>query len=316
MAKEKQQTIENQKHKDTVFRLLYREKKKLLELYNALNGTDYTNEEELIVTTLEGETFLGMKNDVSYIFNDELNLYEHQSTPCPNIPLRDLSYVTSIYREQVDINKTYKSTPIKIPTPRFVVFYNGTIPMEDEKVYKLSDMFEKSTAEPELELKVRVYNINQGHNEKLLETCRTLKDYSIFVAKVRKYIVEAKTRHDKDDEEFFCLAEDDRKTITAEAVGEAIDWCIANDVLKEFFLKYREEAIAVGIIEYSAERHMQVIKDEGYDLGHEDGHTQGLDEGIRGTVAILREMGLDDEAIVKKICKQYNLTPEKARKYL
>ena len=81
MKTDKKTNLENQKHKDTLFRMIYREKKELLALYNALNGTAYTNEDDLTVTTLEGETFLNMKNDVSYIFNDELNLYEHQSTP-------------------------------------------------------------------------------------------------------------------------------------------------------------------------------------------------------------------------------------------
>ncbi len=308
MKKDKNTAFENKAHKDTVFRMLYREKKELLELYNALNGTNYTNEEELVVTTLEGETLLGMKNDVSYIFNDELNLYEHQSTPCPNIPLRDLSYVASIYREQIDISKTYRSKPMTIPTPRFVVFYNGTIPMEDEKMYKLSDMFEKKTDTPELELIVKVFNINEGHNEDLLKACKTLRGYSIFVAKVRKYIVETKESHKKNTEEFFYLDEKERQSIIAEAVTQAIDWCIENDILKEFFQKYREEAVSVSVIEYSAERHMQAIKEEGYDIG--------LKEGISGAVSLLRKMGLDETMILKKISEQYDISTEQAEKYL
>ena len=316
MKKKQKTELENKNHKDTVFRMLYREKKELLELYNALNGTNYNNEDELVVTTLEGETLLKMKNDVSYIFNDELNLYEHQSTPCPNIPLRDLSYVASIYREQYDISKTHKVLPLKIPTPRFVVFYNGTIPMEDEKVYKLSDMFEKKTDSPELELIVKVLNINEGHNEKLLKACKTLRGYSIFVSKVRKYIVETRLQHGKDDEEFLCLPDNRRKAIIAEAVGKAIDWCIENDVLKEFFQKYREEAASVSILEYSAEKHLQVIKDEGYDIGHEEGHEEGLNEGITGAVEILKKMGIDLDTISANICEQFHLTPDQAKKYL
>ena len=320
MKKDKNTAFENKAHKDTVFRMLYREKKELLELYNALNGTNYTNEEELVVTTLEGETLLGMKNDVSYIFNDELNLYEHQSTPCPNIPLRDLSYVASIYREQIDISKTYRSKPMTIPTPRFVVFYNGTIPMEDEKMYKLSDMFEKKTDTPELELIVKVFNINEGHNEDLLKACKTLRGYSIFVAKVRKYIVEAKESHKENTEEFFYLNEKERQLIIAEAVTKAIDWCIENDILKEFFQKYREEAVSVSVIEYSAERHMQAIKEEGYEEGLSQGHAngikEGLQEGISGAVSLLKEMGLDETAISEKICEQYNISMEQAKEYL
>lgn len=299
MKNEKKTTIETSKHKDTVFRMLYREKKELLELYNALNGSSYTTENDLSITTLEGETFLGMKNDVSYLFNDELNLYEHQSTPCPNIPLRNLSYVASIYREQIDISKTYKSVRMKIPTPRFVVFYNGTIPIEDEKVYKLSDMFEKSSDNPELELKVHVYNINEGHNEKLLRACKTLKGYSIFVAKVRKYIVEEKAKLIQNDKEIFLLKESDRKTIIASAVNRAINWCIKNDVLKDFFLKYREEAVSVSVLEYNAERHWQAIRDE----------------NIIITIDILKEVGCNEEFIKEKICEKFHLTPEQTKKY-
>ena len=88
-------------------------------------------------------------------------------------------------------------------------------------------------------------------------------------------------KHGKDDEEFFCLPDASRKTIIAEAVNKAIDWCIDNDVLKEFFQEYREEASRVSILEYSAERHLQAIKDEGYDIGHEDGLQQGIQQGIQ-----------------------------------
>ncbi|WP_027215823.1 hypothetical protein [Butyrivibrio fibrisolvens] len=129
---------------------------------------------------------------------------------------------------------------------------------------------------------------------------------------MRKYIVETKIKHGKDDEEFFCLPDASRKTIIAEAVNKAIDWCIYNDVLKEFFQEYRVEASRVSILEYSAERHLQAIKDEGYDIGHED----GLDEGISGAVALLKDMGLDSSSISKKICEQYHITSEQANKYL
>lgn len=79
----------NREHKDTVFRMIYKEKKELLTLYNALNGTDYQNPEELTVTMLENAIYFGMKNDVSFLLDSRLMLYERQSTWNPNIPLRD-----------------------------------------------------------------------------------------------------------------------------------------------------------------------------------------------------------------------------------
>lgn len=76
----------------------------------------------------------------------------------------------------------------------------------------------------------------------------------------------------------------------------------------------------MGVLEYSAERHMQAIKDEGYDLGLEQGleqgRAEGLDEGIAGAVELLKELGLDEATTIKKVCEKYHLTPDQARKYL
>ncbi len=128
-----------------------------------------------------------MKNDVSFILDYEINLYEHNSTPCPNIPLRFLLYISSSYKKLIPLKDTYKNTPIKIPVPRFFVFYNGTAPLPDQFEYRLSDLFFKETANPSLELKATVLNVNEGHNKELMESCKTLNEYSIFVSKVRKY---------------------------------------------------------------------------------------------------------------------------------
>ena len=178
----------NRKYKDTVFRELYKDKQNLLELYNAVNNTNYDNPDDLIVKTLGGNTYLKVKNDASFILDYELNLYEHQGTPCANIPLRMLFYVTETLREMVSLEETYKKTIFRIPLPKFAVFYNGVDAMPERLTYKLSDMFEKQALEPELELKVTVYNINAGNNKALLAAANTLREYSLFVSKVRKWI--------------------------------------------------------------------------------------------------------------------------------
>lgn len=113
-------------HKDTVFRMLFREKDKLLELYNALNGTDYENPEKLEVYTLENAIYLGVKNDVSFLLDSELNLYEQQASYNPNMPLRDLIYISRELEKYIKDKSLYTSSLVKIPVPRFVVFYNGT----------------------------------------------------------------------------------------------------------------------------------------------------------------------------------------------
>ena len=115
----------NREYKDRVFRMLLKEPKVALEVYNAMNGTSYDNPDELIITTLENAVYLGMKNGVSFILGTQLVLYEHQSTPNPNMPLRNLAYVACVYMAYVFGDNLYGRKLIKIPEPRFVVFYNG-----------------------------------------------------------------------------------------------------------------------------------------------------------------------------------------------
>lgn len=174
-------------YKDRVFRMIFKEKKEFLELYNAMNGTDYKIPEDLIVTTLENAIYLGMKNDVSFLVYDQLALYEHQSTENPNMPLRNLMYVSSIYSELTKDANLYSTRLVKIPEPKFVVFYNGTEEMPEYSELRFSDAFEHCSGEMCLKLKTYVLNINSGCNRELMSKCRTLQDYMIFVNKVREY---------------------------------------------------------------------------------------------------------------------------------
>ena len=177
----------NRKHKDTVFRMLYSDKRAILELYNALNGTGYQNPDDLTVTTLENAVYMAMKNDVSFLLDARMTLYEHQSTWNPNMPLRDLLYIARLMEKSVNKKSLYQSEMIKIPAPHFVVFYNGKEKKPEDTTIKLSDAFWQKEEEPELELKVRYLNINQGCNPELMERCRTLREYSEFVARIRRY---------------------------------------------------------------------------------------------------------------------------------
>lgn len=116
---------ENRNYKDTMFRILFRDKDKLLSLYNAVNGTHYTDVENLRITTLENAIYMNMKNDLSFVFDFSLSIYEHQSTMNPNIPLRDLFYVSKVLQGLTKDEDLYGSKEVKVPTPRFIVFYNG-----------------------------------------------------------------------------------------------------------------------------------------------------------------------------------------------
>ena len=153
----------NRSYKDTLFRMLFQEKEALLSLYNAVGQTDYKDASQLEIVTLENAIYMNMKNDLAFLINLELNLYEHQSTWNPNMPLRDLFYVAKEYEQLIRKETLYSSRLVKLPVPRFLVFCNGRMPDQAEKIIlKLSDSFEKQTGEPELELKVTVLNINAG----------------------------------------------------------------------------------------------------------------------------------------------------------
>ena len=181
------------KYKDTVFRKLFSDPARLLELYNAMNKSNYTDSSELEINTLDNAVYLGMKNDVSFIFHNELWLYEHQSTVNPNMPLRDLIYAADILASKFYDKSVYSSVHIKIPSPKFIVFYNGSRNVPEQYMYRLSDAYyqnnngEAPFCEPFLELKVLVININECYNEDIKRSCKTLSDYQTYVSLVRAY---------------------------------------------------------------------------------------------------------------------------------
>lgn len=143
----------NKRYKDRVFRIIFHEKKDLLELYNAINDSDYTNPDDLTITTIEDVVYMGVKNDLSFIIGDVMNLYEHQSSFSPNLPLRGLFYFSSLYREYIEPikHRLYSTSPLYIPFPQYIVFYNGTKnePAVDDCVRNgiLADILRKNRSE-------------------------------------------------------------------------------------------------------------------------------------------------------------------------
>ena len=184
----------NKKYKDRVFRVIFHEKKDLLELYNAINDSNYTNPDDLTITTIEDVVYMGMKNDLSFIIGDVMNLYEHQSSFSPNLPLRGLFYFSSLYREYIEPVKyrLYSTSPLHIPFPQYIVFYNGTKKEPERQELKLSDLFieDKGEMNPALECTAVVLNINLGKNRELMEKCKQLREYAEFIAIIRKYLAE------------------------------------------------------------------------------------------------------------------------------
>lgn len=251
MKKEKSLVTAGRKYKDTIFRMIFREKKELLSLYNAVNNSYYEKEEDLQIVTLENAVYMNIKNDLAFLIDFHLYLYEHQSTYNPNMPLRDLFYVSSEYQKLVDERSIYTSSIVKIPAPRFITFYNGVRRIPETVHLKLSDAYYTEEKEPALELKVTMLNLNAGHHRELLENCRTLKEYMLYVERVRDYA--------------------DRPEMTLDmAVERAVDECIRENILSDFLRRNRAEAIHMSIFEYDEEKELALIRRDEYNAGIKD----------------------------------------------
>lgn len=253
----------NRNYKDTVFRMLFSDRKNLLSLYNAVNQKHYTDPEDLEIVTLENAIYMGMKNDLAFIIDTNLYLYEHQSTYNPNMPLRDLFYISNEYQKLLDKKSLYSSSLQKIPAPNFIELYNGTDTLSDFSEHRLSSAFENLSGEPKLELIVTVLNINEGHNALLMEHCQTLKEYSQYVAKVRKYAAGMPLD---------------------QAVEYAVDECIKENILADFLRKNRAEVISMSIFEYDKEEEEKKLRKAEYEAG--------IQKGVLNTARHLLELNL------------------------
>ena len=240
-------------YKDTLFRLLFQDRDRLLSLYNAVNGTSYDSPEELTVVTLENAMYMNMKNDQAFLLDFHLNLYEHQSTWNPNMPLRFLLYVAKEYQMLIRNQTIYSSALVSLPTPHFIVFYNGEEPKEAESTLKLSNAFQQFTDHPELELLVRILNINLNKNPEILDACQTLKEYAQYVNYVRRYA--------KDFE-------------LNEAVKLAVNECIHDNILSDFLRVNKAEVISMSIFEYDKELEERKLRKAEYEAGVADAKKQ------------------------------------------
>ena len=258
-ARRNQPAAANRHYKDTVFRMLFREKERLLSLYNSVSGKHYTDPEELEVVTLENAVYLGMKNDLAFLADCSLCLYEHQPTVNPNMPLRFLQYVADEYSRLTASDNLYGEGLVRIPAPHFVVFYNGVGAYPEREELRLSDAFQAREDSPELELRALVLNINAGFNENLKGQCRTLAEYMHYVDKVRGYA---------------------KDMPIDEAVGKAVDECIQQGILREFLLRNKAEVVRMSIYEYDEEATRRAIRDTAYEQGVEDGEAKGYDRGM------------------------------------
>ena len=257
--------------------MIFNDKEKLLELYNAMNGSDYKDASELQVVTLENAIYLSMKNDVAYVLHDELFLYEQQYTKNANMPLCCLFYASDTYSVLVKDKNIYGTKMLPLPSPTFVVFYNGKQKMEEEGELRLSDAFVKKQENPNLEVIVKVKNINMGNSQELFEKCKPMHDYMIFVDKVRKY---------------------SQEQTLEDAVEQTIRECMEEDVMADFLKRNRAEVVKMCLYEYDEEKQQEFDREEGKQELLREQVQKNLEKGYSKEM-IADFLGIDAEMIAE-----------------
>ena len=265
--------VANREYKATVFSKLFGEdKENALSLYNAVNGSDYTNADDLIFTTLDDVVYMKMKNDVSFLFDKTLSLYEHQSTYNPNMPLRGFLYFADLYRQLIkDNERIYSKNLVKIPAPKYIVFYNGDkkdMPEQVKELY-LSDAFDMEVEPGKFEWTARMVNINAGMNPDILAKCKALGGYATFVDKVRTY---------------------NKSMPLTDAVDQAVDECVEAGVLEEFLNKHRKEVRNMVLTEFDEEKFLRMVREEERAEGHKAGLRAGRLEDLMDRLCELGEI--------------------------
>ncbi|MBQ9866926.1 MAG: hypothetical protein IJM34_07890 [Lachnospiraceae bacterium] len=267
----------NREHKDRLFKMIFgrpEHRQWTLSLYNAVNGTSYDDPEQIEFNTMDDVLYMGMKNDLSFILDAWLSIYGHQSTFNPNMPVRCLFYLSWLWSKHLvggDKVSIYGKRLIKLPVPKFVVFYNGTDEEPDEQILHLSASFPENRREQsDVELKVRMVNINHDHNAELLERCRPLYEYSWLIGKIREYAL----------------------TIPIEkAVDRALEEMPEGFGIRKYLMENREEVCMKILTEYDEEKTMRILAEQAREDGFEEGREEGREEG-------------EDHHLVELICKK------------
>ena len=253
----------NIKYRDRLFKAIFgkpENKEWTLSLYNAINGSHYQNADDIEFTTIDDVLYMSMKNDVSFLVEDIMNLYEQQSTYNPNMPMRMFIYAGKIYSNFIENNENYSRFSSKLqkaPAPKCICFYNGTAEMEEKKILKLSDAF--GIENPDIDVKVTMLNINYGHNKALLDACKPLNEYSWFVDSV---------------------VTNKKKTGSIEkAFDITLDQMDKDALIRPFLMKNKAEVKDMFLTEYDEARTHAEFRADGYEDGFNDGFNNGRNEG-------------------------------------
>ena len=279
----------NREHKDRVFKFVFGNAEKkawALSLYNAVNGSDYKDPEEIRFNTIEDAVYMNMKNDVSFIISNEMNLWEHQSTFNPNMPMRFLEYACRLYEKYMKTSGYYgQSRKLQmLPRPHCLCFYNGTEEQPERKVLRLSEAF---GGEGDIEVRVTMLNVNYGKNQALLDACGPLREYAWLVEKVRQNQKVA-------------------NNIEA-AVDAAVDEMPDSFELKVFLVANRAEVKMMFLTQYDEKKTLEMERKEGREEGKAEGLAEGEAKGkaegkaevLKAMLLVLKAQGKTDEEIAE-----------------
>ena len=283
MSNETNVTVNNE-YKDRLFNFIFgREENRewTLSLYNAVNRSDYMDSSMIEFNTIKDVLNMGMRNDTSFMISDIMSVYEHQSTYNPNMPLRLLGYVDELYSGYISRNKLnkYGSKLIHLPVPKLVVFYNGRAEKDDEVILRLTDSFdERHRADADIEVRVRMLNINHGRNKELMDKCKPLAEYAWFIGEIRNHL----KSHD-----MFT------------SVKMAIEAMPGNFVLKGFLRDHLKEVEGMLDREYNEAEIKELFKEEGREEGRAEERKNTERERKRADAAEKRIKELEAMLAVK-----------------
>ncbi len=278
----------NTEHKDRLFSFIFgkeKNKKWTLALYNAVNHSDHSDPDDIEINTIEDYLYMGMKNDVSFLIHSSLNLYEHQSTYNPNMPMRQLIYLSQAYDKYIKKNKynLYGGKKIEVPIPKLVTFYNGLKDTDDETDLYLSDLFpdDRNKDDADVSVRVHMFNINYGRNKELMDACKPLSEYAWFIERIR----------------YYCRSMDIEKSVE-HAMADMPD----TFSIKEYLIANRSEVQMICLTEYNEAETMNMFKEEGRLEGLEAGRRENRQEDLRKLASHLmsRDPDLSEDEAMKQ----------------
>lgn len=290
----------NRQYKDSLFRFLFGNKDHkewTLSLFNAINGTDYRDPEKLELHDSNNILFLKVQEDVVFLYGNVLSFFEHQSTWTPNMPVRMLEYAAKQIAGLIDKKAVYHTALLKIPRPKFYVFYNGIDKeVSENTVLKLSGNYDTNNRDEgigksyDLEVVVHVININSGKNKAIQARCKPLEEYTWIVSTIRR--------------------KKEQGISLREAIVQTI-WELPEDyVTRDCILA--EQGRIVGMLldpEGDArqfENLKRVLRKEAWEEGREEGREEGINKNKADVVRALLQEGMDESFILRVV----KVTPE------